>query len=578
MQTDTMLRQTIRRAFQGFALAILTLLLLAPVALGEQNLPQLYATGSDCLTLEDGVTKVPQAIRWWYSADEKAYYLFLPGSTQTLHLWFEGAKSATVDGKALPNGGDASWLLSQDQFSMQLDQKTYPVRLMRSSNVPALFINTESGSLNYIHRRKGNAETGSLLMTDASGETLYDGALQHIKGRGNATFALNKKAYQIKLEKGTDLCGMGKAKTWILLADFRDNSLLRNKIAFELARAVGLEYTSESQTVDLYINNDYLGAYLLCEKVEIGDTRVDIKNLGKATEKLNDAELDSYKRYGYNTYRLATQKGFQIPTDPEDITGGYLFELDYKMRYSDELSGFVTRRGQAVVVKEPEAASAAQITYISSFFQGFENAVHAADGIDPTSGKHYSEFVNMDSLAKKYILEEVLKNRDANRSSLFFYKPVDEQSTLAFAGPAWDYDASLGNYATHKGDDTLNPETFLVNCDMGEPFYLFPALYAHADFLKAVIKAYQADFAPALEVLLGQRKDESGALLSLDTYELQIEACAAMNFVRWPVFNSKARIAQTGSTYAENIAYLKTFIQKRMAFLNGAWAATDSNP
>jgi len=554
------------------------MLFLAPAALGEQNQPQLYATLGDTLTLEDGATKIPEAIRWWYSTDEKAYYLFLPGHTQTLHLWFEGAQSATADGKALENGADASWLLQQDSFTLQLGEKSYPVRLMRSSSVPSLFINTESGSLDYIHRRKGNAETGAMLMTGAEGDTVYDGALLHIKGRGNATFALNKKAYQIKLEKGTDLCGMGKAKTWILLADFRDNSLLRNKIAFDLARAAGLEYTSESQTVDLYVNNDYLGAYLLCEKVEIGDTRVDIADLGKATEKLNDAALDSYKRYGYNTYRLATQKGFQIPTDPDDITGGYLFELDYKMRYSDELSGFVTRRGQAVVVKEPEAASAAQISYISAFYQGFENAIHAEDGIDPASGKHYSEFVDMDSLVKKYILEEVLKNRDANRSSLFFYKPADEQSAVAFAGPAWDYDASLGNYATHKGDDTLNPATFLVNCDTGENYYLFPTLYGHADFQKAVAQMYQTVFAPALEVLLGQRKDESGTLLSLDEYASQIEACAAMNFVRWPVFNSKARVAQTGVNYEENITYLKTFISARMAFLNGAWPLTLTTP
>lgn len=555
----------------GWAATLLILFLCAaPAALGEAEL-QVYATAGEALTVEDSDMVVPTAVRWWYAEQERMYYLFMPSHTNALRLWVQGAQDVTLDGQPLTYGADTTVLLSGNPATLTIGKRSYTVCAMRSAGVPSMCITTESGSLAYIHRRKGNQETGTLCMADSIGNTLYDGALTHIKGRGNATFVLNKKPYQIKLEKGTDLCGMGKAKTWILLAEYRDNSLLRNRIAFDMARAVGLAYTSQAQTVDLYINNDYLGAYLLCEKVEIGDTRIDIDDLGKATEAVNDSELDTYPRYGYNSYRLGTQKGYAIPSDPADITGGYLVEMDYKMRYDEETTGFVTLKGQAVVVKEPEAASKQQISYIADFFQGFENAIRAQDGIDVKSGKHYTAFVDMQSLVRKYLLEEVLKNRDANRSSLYFYKPVDAQSTIAFAGPAWDYDASMGNYATRVGDKGLLPEYFAVNNDQGENFYIFPQLYAHADFRQAVAESFYRDFVPALEVLLGIRADATGTLKSIQALADEIKASADMNFVRWPVFNIKARIAQTGADYQANIDYLYHFLTGRMAWLSTQW-------
>ena len=541
----------------------------APAAQAAKQF-QVYATVTDTFEQVDG-EKHPAAIRWWYSSKAKAYHLFLPSSSKTLYLWFEGADSVTVNGKTMNHGDEAAFLLSGETFTLNAGKKAYDIKVMRSANVPAMFMTTQSGSMDYIHRRKENQETGTLYMVDGSGSTLYDGKLAQIKGRGNATFVLNKKPYQIKLDKGTDLCGMGKAKTWILLADYRDNSLLRNKVAFDLARSVGLAYTSLSQTVDVYLNNDYMGAYLLCEKVETGETRINITDLEKETEAVNDLELDAYKRFGSSKYKSATQKGFDIPNDPEDITGGYLLELDYKMRYSNEPSGFVTQKGQAVVLKEPEAASKKQVEYISTFFQGFENAIRSESGIDPVSGKHYSEFVDMDSLVKKYLLEEIVKNRDANRSSLYFYKPADSDSQVAFMGPAWDYDATQGNHAAREGDKVVLPEHFIVNRDSGESFYVFPALYKHADFQKAIIAAYHEAFVPALNVLLGHEQDQTGTLKSLQEYANEIMDCAAMNFVRWPVFNSESRLVKTGANYQENIDYLVTFFERRMAYLHGQW-------
>ncbi len=561
-----------RKAPYGFICFVVMLFCLMPCGALAAKLADVYITQGDKIEQSvDGALPI-DAVRWWYSSKERAYYLFLPARSQPeLRLWFDGPETLEVNGQTLHSGDAASFLTPGEELILTADKRKYTLRVMQSQNVPAMFITTKSGNLNYIHKRKENMETGVLRMQNADGSLSYDGTLSQIRGRGNSTFQLNKKPYQIKLDQSTDLCGMGKAKTWVLLADYRDNSLLRNKVTFALANAVGLPYTSKAQSVDLYINNDYYGTYLLCEKVEIGDSRININDLEKETQAVNSEALDTFKRFGKSAYTKGQSKGLQIPINPEDITGGYLLELDYKMRYKSEVSAFVTKRGQAVTVKEPECASQAQMAYISSFMQGFENAIFAKDGIDPDSGKHYSEFVDMDSLIKKYLVEEIVKNRDGNRSSLYFFKPEDSLSTVAFAGPVWDYDASMAGFATEPGQKIALPEYFAINGDSGEPFYWFPPLYKQKDFYEAMVKTYYEEFVPALEVLLGLKEDETGALSSIDTYAAEITASAAMNFIRWPVFNIPARVVQTGANYQENIDYIKIFLEKRMAFLQENW-------
>ena len=304
--------------------------------------------------------------------------------------------------------------------------------------------------------------------------------------------------------------------------------------------------------------------------MEIGDSRIDVNDLEKATEDVNAVEPENYPRFGRNGYAIGVSKGFEIPNDPGDITGGYLLELDYLTRYNEDPSGFVTKRGQAVHIKEPKYASRAQVEYITAFFQGFEDAVFAKDGIDPVTGKHYGEFVDMRSLVRKYLMEEVMKNYDGNRSSLYFYKPADDQSPLAFAGPVWDYDSALGNYANERNQKVQMPIYFSVCTDSGTPFYWFPRLYRHGDFYDAMLKVYYAEFVPALETLLGLRSEPGGALQSIMQYGEEIEASAAMNFVRWPVLGAK-RFMDTGDTFAENVAFLINFLNARMAFLSENW-------
>lgn len=513
------------------------------------------------------------AIEWY--VNKNVYYLFLPGNVDkaVLKIGFSGTEQIKIDGKPVQAGDSAAVLPDGKGVVTDARGKKYTLQVMQGSkDIPALYITTESGTLDKIHAKKTNKEAGSLVFVTPEGEKVYDGELSHIKMRGNSSTTFKKKNYQIKLEDGTNLMGMGKSRTWILTGNSRDKSLLRNQITLDMAMHSGLSYTPEHISAEVYINNQYMGLYLFSEKVMIDDDRVDITDLEAMNENLN-GNVEEAAMVGPKKATKGQFKAYQLAKDPEDITGGYLIEFEsYPSRYKDEASAYHTERAMTLVIKSPEYASVAQMEYITGFMQGFENAIFSKDGTDPESGKHYAEFVDMQSLVNKYMIEEISKNYDGNNSSMFFYKPADSQSPIAFAGPVWDYDSAYGSYAQERNKRVLEGKGFWINNATGKAYW-WPALYKQADFQAAVKEQYQLVFKPALEILLGLREAPANGLCSLDDYAKSIEDSAAMNLVRWPALKNPSTVAKTGHTFEMNIDYLRKFLQDRYEFLNKEWAA-----
>lgn len=276
---------------------LLVLTLLAAIPLGAQaEVSDLWVTSSANEHMED-------AVHGYYRSG--AWYLFLPAHMQpdALALWFDGADALTLqDGRKLENGRRTDWMAAGGEYTLTYGKKQIKLFVMQSADLPALFATTASGSLEYIHQTKEHEETGSLYMVTPDGKVVYQDELKQIKGRGNATFQYAKKSYQIKLADKTALCGTDKAKTWVLLANQHDNSLLRNQLSFALSNAVGLRFTPDCQPVDLYINGDYLGSYLLCEKVQVAKGRVEIADLEEANEERNAAKPESHEAFGKKYY------------------------------------------------------------------------------------------------------------------------------------------------------------------------------------------------------------------------------------------------------------------------------------
>lgn len=505
-----------------------------------------------------------------YQRDQK-WYLLLPASwdCSTLHVYYDGTKPLTVDGTEVPNGEATEAFQPGKRVKVKLHGGgEYLINVMQSANIPAMFITTESGNIDAIRDDKTAKEPGYLLVQDADGTVEYDGQMDYIKTRGNATFFFSKKPFQIKLDKGASLCGMKPNKKWILLANYMDKSLVRNSVCLDMARAAGVyAYVPEYQPVDLYINHTYWGNYLLTEKNEVDDNRLNIYNLEKTTEKMNETPLEEMETFGERLYTLGGTKGYRVPNEPDDFTGGYLLLANSRVYFANEPSGFVTERGQAFTLESPKHASEKQVKYTQQLMQSIENALFAEDGTDPATGKHYTEMLDFSTFLHRYLQAEITCEYDGQKP--YFYKDNDAIDPKVYCGPLWDLDNTFG-----ANVNQTNARRFYIQNDESQKYYWFVQAMKRPEFRAAAIQTYWDTYEPLLRVLLGQSKDPNGILHSVEEYGAAIAASAEMDNIRWPIaqlrqdnFNPK-----TGATPVQNIQYLAEYIERRLEFLNKEWA------
>ena len=508
-------------------------------------------------------------VEWWKSELDGCYYLFLPDGVDTEALTVSSNVPLTVDGKTVSDG-EKTDAFSAGTHQIVASSTEYTLVVLESDNLPAVYIETESGSLDNIHADKNYKEKGSFVAYE-NGVKTYDAALDYIKGRGNSTWMLDKKPYNIKFESKTNLFGLGKAKKFSLIASAAEPSLIRNKLTYDLAEDIGLLYSSKSQHVDLYINGVYEGNYLVCESVEVGSNRVDITDLEELNEEANPGvDIEACTLAGTRGreagYVADSRKWVEIPTEPADISGGYLIEFEMYSRYCYEVSGFVTKKGQPITMKSPEYASKAEIDYISSFYQEFEDAVYSETGYNDL-GKHYTEYIDLDSWAKMYLIQEFSMNIDAAKTSFYLIKPQGEDKL--YASPVWDFDYSFGKKYTGYRIDNTNPEIwsarddYLIDTRVGFMDKLpnlptvFNALCGHDDFMAAAEKEWNDSF---LKELNTERTDGIKALAA------SLEKSAVMDAIRWNRYKT-TDTTENLDCFKSAVNGVVTFIQKRTAFL-----------
>ena len=469
----------------------------------------------------------------WFVRSGK-YYVFLPSDAAPdgVTVYYTATADVTLDGETLVCGGTAA--LAVGDHTLACGDNTYALCVMQSANLPAVYLETESGSLSYIHANKENKEAADIRIYENGVRTL-DGPLKQIKGRGNATWGYPKKPYNIKFDKKTDLFGMGKAKKWTLLANYFDYSLIHNVYGWEFADAFGLPHTSEYRHVDLYINHQYLGNYVICESVEIADNRIDINDLEKANEKANpDVEIESLPLKGngangkvQSSSVKGSRKWTEIPVEPANVTGGYLLEYEYGGRYNNEPCGFVTQNGQPVVIKSPEYASQAEVNYIADYVDDFTEALYSETGYN-SKGMHYSDYADVDSLVNMYILQEMSMNYDAAFSSFYAYK-AENGGKLVFS-PVWDMDNAFGSTQANMNVALSATDVWWVR-QMG--YHGIPSVLSAANM--------HAEFREAVKTRWAELKAEDVFLtVNNKVFSLieEIAASGAMNAVRWKHANA----------------------------------------
>lgn len=539
--------------------------------------------------------KSDKAVSWW-KAESGEYFFFVPSywDASELRLFPSVEGEVKLNGTAI-TAGEAYDLGESGAFTFA--GKDYKYNVLSSSGIGTIFIQTESGSLDAIHADKSHAEKGNIYIYNEKGkcQTLdddknEDNELASIKGRGNATWQLPKRPYNLKLGSKYKIFGMQKSKKWSLIANYDDETLMRNSVAFGAAKDSGMAYTPEYAPTDLYINGEYKGSYLLTSRIEAASKRVDVENLDDINEEVcidkygEDFDMDTLKRGGvygrFSGLLENTYKYVEIPeSEKNTAVGGYILEMELGNRYADEISGFVTKNSQPITMKEPEYASKEQMEFISDYYQRFEEAAISESGKNE-KGEAYGELADIESFAKYYALSEWYENLDSGLTSTYFYLDSSKDGIL-YAGPVWDYDMAFGNFREKRfGIDFANPEEFAVcfnrqyrntvfgKYDIDEKPTIFNILNQKEDFVAAVKEVWDSSVFEAAS---------AWSAGSFDDYAALIKDSAVMDHILWNTYGT-ADAKTVAEKYDGNVAALKDFVTKRTAFLNTNFGKVQENP
>ena len=280
--------------------------------------------------------------------------------------------------------------------------KEYMVYVYSFTGLPVMWIETEGRK--QISSKDEYMRASFKLVEDiqarGAGDIFVDSV--NIKGRGNTTWGMPKKPYRLKFDKKTSLLGEAKDKSWVLLANYADNTALRNHIAFYMGSISNLEYTPKSHFVELMLNNRYNGTYQLVENLKISKDRVNVGD------------------------------------------DGFLMEIDFRAPGEDDARYFrVENLYQPVNIKDPD------VEYNDNDYNYAKNFVTIADSILFSSNftdvnEGWQKYMDINSFVDWYLINEIARNNDAILYSSC-YMNLKRGGKLKM-GPLWDFDLAFGNY------------------------------------------------------------------------------------------------------------------------------------
>lgn len=392
-------------------------------------------------------------------------------------------------------------------------------KYVRKTNLPHVYINTYNNQAitsktNYIYATMYYVDENDVV-------TEYD-SLQ-IRGRGNSTWGLSKKPYKIKFAQKEKFLGTGyaKAKTWTLMANAGDKTLMRNAITSLMGDFLGMKNNPAHKFVDLTLNGRYNGNYQISDQVEVRPHRVNIM------------EQD-------------------YPLTPEsNITGGYLLEVD---GFHD---GNCFWSSKNVVIRvhypEEEEIDASQNTYIRDYVNTFEQALFSNNFTDEEKG--YRQYVDSTSLINWFLATEISANIDGYYST-YFYKEQDDPHL--YWGPLWDYDIAYNNDSRIQ-----NTQTKLMDeSGYGDAKTWVKRMWADPWFGRLVNER----FAEVVDAGL-----ESYMYTQIDSIAELINESQKINYDKWGISTRMYHEIVLYSSYDQYVRDLKNFINSHLSYLKTAF-------
>lgn len=399
---------------------------------------------------------------------------------------------------------------------MEITSDIISVSYTRPSSLARVFITTPDGV--GITSKTDWLKNATIRIVDEDGKEDLN-VTTSIRGRGNTTWTYPKKPYAIKLDSKAEVLGMPKHKRWVLLANWMDRTLLRNDVAFEMARRV-MAWAPRGRFVELYLNGVHQGNYYLCEQIKVDKNRVNIDELDEDTDFSN----------------------------PSQISGGYILEFDEYGQF-DEPNFFWSKiididDGTPVTIKEPDEEVITShyhpgFLYIQNYVYNVEDILEA-DKNTLTRWNEIEKLIDVNSYVDWWLVHELSGNLEPNQPrSCYMYKKRDGK---LYAGPVWDFDwGSFKPTYNHFGIK-------------GTLWYVY--LFKYPEFKRAV-KARWAEVEDTFRAI-----DEYIVDIANKTRESN-----ELNLSMWPI--SSTVNGDEGMLYDEAIARMREAYQHRLNRIDG---------
>lgn len=440
---------------------------------------------------------------------------------------------------------------SDDSSSVAIATEEQP-EISENPEVPIedrlINLSIQTGGAQIVDEPKINAK----FTITTAGELVYTGDMG-IEIRGSSSQLFPKKGYGFETRDAENndldvsLVEFPEEEDWILHGPYSDKSLVRNALIYDLSRDMG-NYASRTEFVELAINDNYQGVYVFMEKLKRDSGRIDIN-------KLKDDE---------NT--------------GEDLTGGYILKIDksdnegYTVQnsFNSSQTPLNSTAGQQIrfLYEYPDAddITTEQKNYISTYINDFETALGSDAFADVDDG--YQAYIDVDSFIDFFILNELSKNVDGYRISTYMHKDKNEKLKM---GPIWDFNIAFGNADYCEGGEP-NGWAYQFNERCSDDFWQVPFWWDR--LLQDPV--YAERLKERWSMLRAGELSDAAIFGKIDSYTDTFDQAGAINanFDTWGVLGVYVWPNNfIGTSYDEEIAYLRQWISTRTLWLDDAIAA-----
>ena len=437
----------------------------------------------------------------WKAKREDTYYMILPSGYTTQELeakisYHDTFYDLYIDDVKYESG---SWFREslQEQihqiklvdFLGRIHMEKPFLILVSEGQLPAMMVTVESREgIEHLAEFSNQEymETGQMVFMDEQGELVLETTLERFKVRGNLTSTLDKKPYTITLKEAFSFCQMPKARNWHLLADATDGSHIRNKLMMDWAGEMCSGYQPQGEFVELFINGEYQGLYLLTETIEIGENRLQL-----------------------------------------DVSNSVLAEMELSYRAKEEENCIVTKEEHYWVAHSQMPLPQSDLEEIKEYLNEIESALYSSDGYSKNSGKALEELLDFDSWTDTWLLKEISSDHDLGTTSQFGIVENWKERSIFLAGPEWDFDGTLGNGMVPWARNPRNLVTAIYNTkgieSVSQNKWL-AQMYQQEGFRKLLTEKFRDEVQPKIERLLEYE---------IEDYVNFIRRSALLDSLRW---------------------------------------------